>query len=59
MIWIGCPAEKVHLSWREMLVINCNEFKSTKSSAMSLMEMDFVQLQWDHHRKSRKITLKL
>lgn len=31
-----------------MLVINCNEFKSTKSMVASLMKMDFVQLQWDY-----------
>lgn len=42
-----------------MLVINCNEFKSTKSNVVSLMKMDFVQLQWDYHRKCRKITFKL
>jgi len=40
-------------------MINCNEFKSTRSSVMSLMKMDFVQLQRDHHRKRRKITLEL
>jgi len=38
MNWIWCPAEKVHLSWKELLVINGNELKGNKSNEMFLMK---------------------